>query len=247
MLPIALSKRMQQIVDFATPCHTLADIGTDHAFIPIYTVSHGLAKRAIAADLREGPLSNARENVQASGLARQIDLRLGNGLLVLEPGEVDVVVSAGIGGHVHAEMLRQSKAVAERVKRLVLQPMNAGHVLRRTLDELHFHIVAEAMVWEDDKLYEVLAAEPATGTDPIYNAYRTEPEYLEFTYTYGPFLLQARSEALQVRMQRDLDEKRRVYQSVTESTRETKTDKLIQLRRDMKRLEAWLAQKEEPR
>jgi tRNA (adenine22-N1)-methyltransferase len=85
MNPIALSKRMHKIVEFIPNCASLADIGTDHAFIPIHAVQIGRVQRAIAADLRSGPLQKARENVRKHGLTGSIELRLGDGLATLQP------------------------------------------------------------------------------------------------------------------------------------------------------------------
>ncbi|GMA56125.1 hypothetical protein GCM10025858_06280 [Alicyclobacillus sacchari] len=168
MSELRLSPRLQQVADYALPCAVLADIGTDHANLPIYAIAHGLAEQAIATDLRTGPLDRARTNVALHRLTTKISLRLGDGLAPVERGEADVIVSAGIGGHVHAQLLRTGEPVAKAARRIVLQPMNAGHLVRAAFYDLGFHIAAEALVAEGDKLYEVIAAEPKDGPDLAY-------------------------------------------------------------------------------
>ncbi|WAH38558.1 tRNA (adenine(22)-N(1))-methyltransferase [Alicyclobacillus dauci] len=217
MQPITLSKRMQKIVEHIPKCESLADIGTDHAFIPIHTVQTKRALHAIATDLREGPLRKARENVNRHGLKELIELRLGNGFQPIRPGEVDVIVSAGIGGHVHTQMLDESPKVTQSVSTIIFQPMNAGHLLRSRLDELHFTLSSEALVLDDDRIYEIIIATPNAHRDPAYDPYRDDPSRLMLAYTYGPLLLRDPDELFHMRLEREINKLRAVQHSVQTS------------------------------
>ena len=93
-----LSKRLQAVADLVTVRECVADIGTDHAYIPIYLTEHKKVKKAFAMDVNEGPLIRAEEHVREAGLKEQIKMRRSNGLEKLSPGEVEAVIIAGMGG-----------------------------------------------------------------------------------------------------------------------------------------------------
>ncbi|GLV14119.1 SAM-dependent methyltransferase [Alicyclobacillus hesperidum] len=252
MSELRLSPRLQQVADYALPCAVLADIGTDHANLPIYAIEHALAQRAIATDLRTGPLERARTNVALHRLTTQISLRHGDGLAPIERGEADVIVSAGIGGHVHAQLLRAGEPVAKAAKCIVLQPMNAGHLVRSTLYDLGFHIVAETLVAEGDKLYEIIAAEPKDDPDPAY-ASAALPRFLteasaaaarHFLYTYGPMIVRSRHPLAPRRASVDLERLRWVLSRLPDDASDY-TDRQFQLSHSIRMLESWLQQMEE--
>ncbi|WP_206830886.1 tRNA (adenine(22)-N(1))-methyltransferase [Alicyclobacillus fructus] len=204
-----LGPRLTAVAQLALPCETLADIGTDHAYLPLYALEAGMVDRAIATDVREGPLSRARAHVAARGLLSRVSLRLGDGLKPLQVGEADVIVSAGLGGHAQSEMVARSEDVARSARRLVFQPMGAGHVLRQTLYRLGFHLVGELAVCEGDKPYEIMAAEPRSGPDPAYEPALAElrrrglepDEAWEALWLVGPILCQTRNPCLVCRIQ----------------------------------------------
>lgn len=245
---------MQQIADFALPCDTLADLGTDHALLPIYAVTSKLAARAIASDINEGPLARAADNVNAYGLIGQIDLRLGDGLRTLQYGEADVIVSAGIGGHVHMQMVTQSIDIARSARRLVFQPMNAGHVLREALYDLDFHIIHEATVAEEDKLYEVIAVEPGDGKDRIYaetapfltalDAAMSVSECRRLQFVYGPTLLANPTPLMRRRVAREVESLSRIVGALRQSDRPASANRRQSLERDIAILSAWLGKGE---
>ncbi|GEO26843.1 SAM-dependent methyltransferase [Alicyclobacillus acidoterrestris] len=240
---IPLSKRLHTIVEYIPKTGVLADIGTDHAFIPIHAVQLNRVQRAIATDLRSGPLQKARENVAKFGLSGVIDLRLGNGLAPLAPGEADVIVSAGIGGHVHTEMLTSGLAVVQRAARVIFQPMNAGHRLRQALDQLGFRLVDERLVLEDDRVYEIIVAEPTSGQstpDPAYSAIRHDPHRLAQAYTYGPLLMQAQSPLYQLRLTREIEKLQAVLGNVAQSHNEAAGERAARLRAEIEDMQMLL-------
>lgn len=159
-----LSPRLFKIASLVPEKTVVADIGTDHALLPVYLVATGKCPRAIASDSRPGPLEAARATVSAFGVAGQVDLRLGYGLTVLSPREADVVVLAGMGGETILACLERSREVLGGVERLVLQPMTAAARVRRWLLARGFRLAAEELVREGDRIYEIIAAEP--GEEP---------------------------------------------------------------------------------
>ena len=141
-------------------CESMADIGTDHGYLPIYLVQEGRARRAIACDVNEGPLTRAREDVISSGLSRQISLRLGGGLSPLAKDEVDGVTICGMGGLLVRDILAENEEKAQGLSWLVLQPQ--GHVaeLRYFLSRHHFRIEKEVLSRDGGQLYELMLVRP---------------------------------------------------------------------------------------
>ncbi|NLY44256.1 MAG: SAM-dependent methyltransferase [Clostridiaceae bacterium] len=180
-----LTPRLQLIADMVPAGTRVADIGTDHAYIPIYLVTKGIATYAIASDVRPGPVGKALENVKKYGLTNSIDIRLGNGLETIKPGEVDVIIIAGMGGILITDILTASKRVLNNIKRLILQPMIAQEEVRRWLAENHFIIADEALAAEGHKIYNIIAAEP--GDEKIEK---------EIYYSVGKKLIEKRDPLL---------------------------------------------------
>lgn len=231
-MSIVLSERMKAILSSVPHGVSMADIGTDHAHIPIHAIETGKMKWAIATDLRRDPLEIARKNVEAHQLERFLELRLGDGLQPIQVGEVDVIVSAGIGGHVHAEMLKMSPNVAQSAKILVFQPMNASHILRQQLDHHRFAIVDESLVIEDDRIYEIIVASHTHPND-AYARYRGDDLWMKLAYTYGPHLIHTSSDLLLLRVHRELDKRRRVLQSVQQSSAQGAAIRARQLQQEI--------------
>jgi tRNA (adenine22-N1)-methyltransferase len=165
-----LKPRLSAIAGLVPEGNTVADIGTDHAYIPVFLVKSGKMKRGIANDVRKGPLEKAREVIERHHLEDRIETRLGNGLEVLKAGEADTVVMAGMGGMLIRDLLEAGKGVLEGVKRLVLQPMNAQEVVREWLVKNGFEIVDETLARERERIYQVIAAQPGRqeAEDPFY-------------------------------------------------------------------------------
>ena len=144
----------------------LADIGTDHAYVPIELVQENIVVSAVAGDVKAGPCQAAKEHVEELGLEQKISVRLGNGLDVLSPDEVDVVVIAGMGGKNIVEILNNRCDVTSSLKRLILQPMVTAASVRRWLHANGWCIIDEMLVLDEGKLYEIIVAEQ--GESPAY-------------------------------------------------------------------------------
>ncbi len=153
-----LKGRLKLIADKVPKCNVLADIGTDHAYIPIYLVQNGVCQKAIASDVKIGPVKMASNNISLYKLSEKIETRLGNGLNTIEINEADSIIIAGMGGTLLTELLEANKPKTVNADTLVLQPMNDLHVVRKWLYDNAFEIYDEEMVAEGPKMYFVLSA-----------------------------------------------------------------------------------------
>ena len=136
----------------------IADIGTDHAYIPISLINEKKARHVIASDLKQGPLDSARRNIDAAGLGEQIETLLGSGISVLAPGEAEQIIIAGMGGELIENILRENPEIAEKSE-LLLQPMNSQYELRKYLLHHGFLIKYEDISVEGFKVYNLIIAE----------------------------------------------------------------------------------------
>lgn len=157
MRDFTLSPRLRLLADWVPPGARLADVGTDHAYLPVWLRLHGRAASAIACDLREGPLARARETGRAWG-ADGIDYRLGDGLAVVSPEEADTIVIAGMGGENIAAILARAPWAADGRHTLLLQPQSRAEVLRAFLAENGYAIRREALVKDRGTIYPVMEA-----------------------------------------------------------------------------------------
>ena len=172
-----LSKRMKAVVDLVPRCKCIADIGCDHGYMSIALVEEEKADRAIACDLRPGPLEIARAHVKEHGLETKIDLRLADGLQALSPGEADAVIIAGMGGPLMRSILEASVEVWKERAVLILQPQSEPETVRGYLEEQHYHIRKEVFLLDEGKYYDAMLAEPSgeagkqSKAELIYGAY----------------------------------------------------------------------------
>ena len=159
---LELGPRLRAIADLVPPdCRCLADIGTDHGYVPAALLLAGRVGRAVAADVGALPLDHARRTAARCGVEDRMDLRLGDGLSVLSPGEPDVIVIAGMGGDTIAGILAAAPWSRDGPL-LLLQPMSRAHELRRWLPERGYAVRAETRVPDKGVLYPLLSA--AGGT-----------------------------------------------------------------------------------
>ncbi|EGD46123.1 protein of unknown function DUF633 [Ruminiclostridium papyrosolvens DSM 2782] len=163
-----LKGRLKLIADKVPKCNVLADIGTDHAYIPIYLVQNGVCQKAIASDVKIGPVKMASNNISLYKLSEKIETRLGNGLDTIEINEADSIIIAGMGGTLLTELLEANKPKTVNADTLVLQPMNDLHVVRKWLYDNAFEIYDEEMVAEGPKIYFVLSAK-FSGNEKQYS------------------------------------------------------------------------------
>lgn len=155
---IKLSDRLQMIADEINTGETMCDVGTDHGFLPIYLWEKGISPKVIMADVSKGSLDKARDNCRMYYPAETFDLRLGDGLAVLSPGEADAVAIAGMGGILMTEILSAHPDVTESVKKFIFQPRSAAGKLRYWLLHNGFVIEKDQLVREGKFICNVITA-----------------------------------------------------------------------------------------
>ncbi|MCR4443234.1 MAG: class I SAM-dependent methyltransferase [Peptococcaceae bacterium] len=230
---IKISKRLQALARLVPAGSRVADIGTDHGLLPVYLVEEGVSPLVIGVDVHRGPYETACRNVRACLPAGAVDLRLGDGLNPLQPGEVDVVIIAGMGGAAMREILAQAPEAAEGLTRLILQPMNASEAIRRWLYEHGWVIVEEDLVSEKGQVYEIMAAEKGEA-----------PSLSEEEACFGPLLIKNKHPLLALVLAKELSSLQeiisRLANSKTDEAKE-KRRRLVERENMIKELLLWLS------
>lgn len=153
-----MTPRLLTVAKMVKNSDSVADIGTDHAYVPVYLVKNGIIKSSLAMDINEGPLKKADENIRKFSLSDKIKTRLSDGMQKLDNKEADTVIIAGMGGILINRILEQDKDRLTDVKNYILQPMTAIAETREYLEKNGFVITDEKLVKEDDKIYTVISA-----------------------------------------------------------------------------------------
>ncbi len=152
-----MTPRLIAAANFVKEGSVVADVGTDHAYIPIWLLKKGVCPLAVAMDINRGPILRAEENIKKFGLETKIRTKLSDGLKALSPGEADTVVIAGMGGILINQILDSAKELYSSVCHYILQPMTAIEETRRFLEQNGFFIENERLAKEDEKIYTVLS------------------------------------------------------------------------------------------
>ena len=153
----SLKNRLYTVSTLVPRGARVADIGTDHGHLPIYLIREGISPFCLACDIKEKPLSSAKENIEKTSTPN-IETRLGAGLNPVSPDEVDCITIAGMGGEVIASILEDAPWVRAEKYTLILQPMTSADALRRYLAEKGFSIEIETACEENRKVYTVIKA-----------------------------------------------------------------------------------------
>lgn len=209
-----LSERLKTVASFVPEGSRVADIGSDHAYLPCYLMNHQRIQFAVAGEVNEGPYQSAVNQVKRSGFDDTISVRKGNGLEVIAPGEVDVITIAGMGGQLIRNILLEGYEKLQGVSRLVLQPNVAAHLLRERLAELGWELVEERILEEDTKIYEVLVFDKGDGNNPYKNSTEREREKC---LLFGPLLLKEKNNAFIKKWQHELEKRDRILRSMENS------------------------------
>jgi tRNA (adenine22-N1)-methyltransferase len=226
------------------------DVGTDHALLPIYLAASDRVSFAIATDVAKGPCEAATNNVREHGLLNQISVRMGDGLSTVEPGEVDTVTIAGMGGHTARMILEGAPNVVEQLKRIIVQPMNASSQVRQFFYENEFRLVDETVLVEDGRFYEVIVAAKALSTkgqgkgqgaiDPAYETFMEETGWFELALEFGPINLSDPSQTFKMFVQDTMKSWRHISLQMAKSTTEEAQDRMRQLAAKVDKLSQWL-------
>jgi tRNA (adenine22-N1)-methyltransferase len=205
-----LSARLQAVADFIPKGFTLADIGSDHAYLPCYVVKKGDVPFAIAGEVVDGPFQSALRQVTEEELLEQISVRKGNGLEVINQNEVDCITIAGMGGALISSILESGKEKLSTVKRLILQPNISAISIREWLMENGWRLVDEKILEEDGKIYEILVAEQG---DP-QQSYKSE---LHKGLLLGPILMEEKNSVFMKKWQDEKKNWQRILSQLAEA------------------------------
>jgi tRNA (adenine22-N1)-methyltransferase len=167
----SLGRRLSLCAGLLRPQAALADIGTDHAYLPVWLARQGRISRAVAADVRPGPLKYARRNIERYGVGEIVSARLSDGLSAIRPEEADDIVMAGMGGLLITRIIAQAPWLKNSTKHLILQPMTSVEDLRRFLSQEGFAVCREQAVSEEGHIYTVMLCiydSPGRVTGELY-------------------------------------------------------------------------------
>lgn len=232
---IQLSQRLQAVANLAGEAGVVADVGTDHGYIPVFLVSSGRAKRAIATDVNTGPLLRAEEHIRQFHLEEKIEIRLSDGLAGLQPKEAEVIVIAGMGGALMMRILDEREETAHTAKRLVLQPQTELFSFRRYLAEHGYRIMNEDMVYEDGKFYSMMAA--AWVGD---NGQDIQAGITETALKYGPLLIADRHPVLRQYLLYQQEQKQKILKNLGENARQDVSERKLQVAQELAEIEGIL-------
>lgn len=184
-----LSKRLRAMIDCLDSCELLADIGTDHGHLPAAAVILGVAKSAIASDLRSDPLEVAAKTIKYSGLKERVQLIQADGLAGLRELAVDALTIAGMTGGLMTRICQADLAVLNQVKQIVVQPNSGAEHLRKFMAESGFHLVKEFLLQENNRHFLICSFAQGEGADQAYENLTFSKEE---AYFLGPLLLSSR-------------------------------------------------------
>ena len=227
-----LSKRMQAVADLVTVGNRVADIGTDHAYIPIYLIEENISPSVIAMDINEGPLQIAESHIKENQLHNRIELRLSNGFEKLKPFEAETAVIAGMGGALVIRILDTYREVTNSLKEIILQPQSEIYKVREHLLKEGFVILDENMVCEDGKYYPMMkVCISKENTCEMWNDAELE---------YGKFLLEKKHPVLLQFLKRELEIRKQILDRLSEQTGDRILKRQEEVREEIRIIEKGL-------
>lgn len=231
MNPHTLSQRLERVAAHVPAGARLADIGSDHGYLPVALLRRGAIVAAVAGEVALTPFRAAERTVADNDLGEQISVRLADGLAAIEAQDGITAISiCGMGGETIRDILDTGKARLSGRERLILQPNGGEPPLRQWLMDNDYRILAEELLRENRFDYEIIVAEPAAR----------QPYSAEELY-FGPLLLQARSPQLLDKWQRRLRHKQRTLASFAHAQQAVPEDKVQDLAREVRWIGELLA------
>lgn len=211
-----LSKRLRVVADMVKPGNAVADIGCDHGYLSVWLVREHIAAHAIAMDLREGPLSSAKENIRFFHQEQKIETRLSDGMDELKPGEADRIVIAGMGGILMRDILERGRECVLHCGQMVLQPQSDPDLVRKKVHELGFRITDERSCFEDGKYYVAFSCEPGIEEHP----------YNEAEYLYGRILPAKKDPVYRKFLKTEEQKRAKLIETLTKSDKPSAKERL---------------------
>lgn len=226
-----IGQRLKKIASFVPPGVKMADIGTDHAYLPVYLIKENIVSEAIVTDITDGPLAAAKMSVDQAGFQAYVQIRKGDGLCPIKPGEVNVITIAGMGGTTIAGIIDRSLPAAKAADLLVLQPMGESAALRRFLYQNGWYLADEDLVEEAGHLYQVLLVKKA---DEIMFT----PD--DFTLEVGPVLKEKRPEFFKEHLQNIFLKYKHICESMEKSQKAVQSEKYFAAKQLLKQTEVFM-------
>lgn len=222
-----LSKRLQAVADLVPDNARVADIGSDHAYLPAALLLDGRIRYAIAGEVAKGPFANEEAEIKKLQLQDSLQPRLADGLDAINQNDhIDTIVIAGMGGSLIEEILDRGQDKLIGVKHLILQPNIGEYRLRKWLMEHHFQIMHEELLMDDGHRYEIILAEPSVC--PV--------RYSERELLFGPLLLEQQGRLFDAKWQSEANRLQRALTQMA-AAHSTDTDRARQLQHKLNLIE----------
>lgn len=228
---VALSARMKMNAGLVPENVAVADIGCDHGYVAMYLATEKKCKKVIAMDVKPGPLSIARNNIKQAKLQKIVECRLSDGMVSLQPGEVEVVLLAGMGGMLISRILQQSPDILDKVHTLILQPQSDLAEVRTKIFELGFRIDEERFCKDADKYYVAIRAVRGRETVPY-----TYPEC-----RYGRILPERQDKLYEQYLVEEMKKREKLLSQLLHHETENAKIREVQIRKEMTDLQQLLA------
>lgn len=232
----SISKRLHTIAEFIKDGTRVADIGSDHAYLPTFLVQSGKTNFVIAGEANEGPYQSALKQIKAVGIQDHVDVRKGNGLEVLRQGEVDTIVIAGMGGGLIVQILTEGIEKLKGVQQLVLQPNVGEELVRKFAIEYEWQLSAEMIIEEDERIYEILVFQRGDALQP----YRNQHQPLELLLKLGPYLINKKEAAFIKKWKRELTQYETIMEQLLSANQSNAMEKREQLFSEYKQIKEIL-------
>ncbi len=199
-----ISKRLRTVASFVSEGNSIADIGTDHAYVPIFLAKEGKITKALAMDIKKGPLERAKTHIQKQGLSDMIEVRLSDGLSAFQKGEAETIIISGMGGALIQKILEEGKEVLCEAKEFILSPQSEIQDFRHFLQNSGYEIRKETMLKEDGKYYTVIKA-----------AFGKMNYTKEIEFAYGKLLLKERNHVLREYLKKEEQVCKKIVEQLT--------------------------------
>ncbi len=217
-----LSKRLQAVADLVSGGLTVADVGTDHGYIPIYLVEQEKCKKAFALDVNKGPLLRAKEHIAQHELENRIETRLSDGVKALSVGECDCVIIAGMGGALTIKIMEEGRDVFQSLKEFVLQPQSELAKVRKYLCDNHYIILKENIVLEDGKYYPMMKVKSGEAQN-----------YTQAEMCYGKCLLADKNLILKQFLEKEVRTKEKILSDLQSESSEHIQNRIQELQEEL--------------
>jgi len=200
---VQISNRLYAVAECVPPGSRVIDVGTDHAYIPIYLMKNNRAESCVATDINPGPLEKAKRNMKKHKITA-IDLKLTNGLQGITENEANVIIIAGMGGCLIIDILKNNRPFVQGISKLIVQPQQDIPRVRRFLHATGFKIENEKFIEEDGKYYTIIVA--------VLGSEKYEKDY---EYEFGKQLIDQKTQVFKEYMIKKQEKLNEIYQNIS--------------------------------